>query len=230
LIRAVEATHPRADELPRDRLTGISEALDHFDDVYTTNYDCLLYHIVMISKDRHEADRRIRPYNDYFWDRLDNDHLGFKNYQHYPQYKHIYYLHGALFLFRRSYADVKIRRTEGVELVEQVAIAIRQGEIPLFVSEGRPNEKKEAIYRSDYLRFAGDHLEKARDTLVVYGSSLSEPDRHVAAAIRNGTRRIAFALHRGARSEIEVENEQLRVIQALGGVDVHFFWSNELFQ
>jgi hypothetical protein len=45
--------------------------------VFTLNYDCLLYHILMVTKDRHNKDWRVRPYNDYFWNRISPDYLQF---------------------------------------------------------------------------------------------------------------------------------------------------------
>lgn len=229
LIRAVQTTHPRYEDLDADRIRTLSEQLDLFNDIFTTNYDCLLYHIIMASKDRHEQDPKVRPYNDYYWEKLDDDHLAFKSYQNISKYKHIYYLHGALFLFRRDYSDVKVRTGEGTELIDRIAAVIRVGEIPLFVSEGSAAEKREAIYRSDYLRFASDRLSRRRETLVVFGSALADVDRHVVAAIREGTKRIAYGVHQGHRTDIEVEDEQLRLIRALGHVPIEFFWSDGLF-
>jgi hypothetical protein len=229
LIRAVESTHPRAADLPMLPLVRLSEALDQFNDVFTTNYDCLLYHVIMASRRRHDLNSTVRPYNDYFWDVIDDGHLGFKPFQNYRHYKHIYYLHGALFLFRGTTVDIKIRRTDTTELIERIADAIRQGSVPLFVSEGTAAEKAAAIYRSEYLRFANDHLAETRDHMVIYGHSLGSVDRHIVAAIRKSTSRVAFAVYKGTRSQQDIDDEVFSISALLGSVETTFFWSHTLF-
>jgi len=229
LVKAVERQHPRFSDLSLSRLTSISEQLDSFGDVYTTNYDCLLYHVVMRSRDRHNADNRVRPYNDYFWSRLSGKHLKFMDHQNYPKYKHVYYLHGALFIFRSLDEDLKLSTSGSAELIDAVSQEILAGEIPLFVSEGTAQEKKRAILRSRYLRFASEKLKSSRDAIVVYGSALGAQDGHVIEAIRSSTTAAAVSLYVGDRSPDELEAEMHGLRSRLGGVDLTFFDSTTLF-
>jgi hypothetical protein len=163
LIATVEQNHPRKRVLPWDRLEAVATTLNDFGDIYTLSYDALLYHIVMICKDRYVPQRTSR-YNDYFWNKISDDHLQFMDYQTYPDYKHVYYLHGALFLFKTfspdSYdqVDVKLRTSGDFELISAIAGELRRGHLPLFVSEGTTEEKQRAIARSDYLHFAHSGL------------------------------------------------------------------------
>jgi len=229
LVQSIHATHPTAAQLDRTPLRQLSEQLDEFGDIYTLNYDVLLYHVIMITKDRHEANRAVRPYNDYFWSVLDDERLVFQNFQLYKKYKHVFYLHGALFLFRHEHLDVKIRRIEPFELIERIGQEIRNGQVPLFISEGTASEKLLAITRSDYLRFANERFAENRETLVIYGTSLSDPDSHVAAAIRKGTRRVAFGVHVAGKDAQTLADLQLEVMRKLGAADVRFFDSDDLF-
>lgn len=230
LIRAIQRNHPKYGDLDQRRLNRASETLDGFGDVFTLNYDVILYHIVMISKDRNSADRAVRPYNDYFWKELTSDYLQFMSFQDYPHYKHLYYLHGALFLFHQDYLDVKLRRTGSFELITEIALEVQSGELPLFVSEGRSEEKRLAISRSDYLGFAQAKFREKRDNLVIYGASLGSQDEHIAEAIQQSTDTIAYSVHTAGKSASQVQSNIAAVRAILPGKDIRFFDSSGLFQ
>jgi hypothetical protein len=229
LVKAVQGKHPKFASLDYGRLTTASQQLDAFSDVYTLNYDCLLYHILMITKDRHTADWRVRPFNDYFWNRVGPDYLQFMDFQNYKKYKHVYYLHGALFVFRTDQGDVKLSAGGGVELINAIAGEILGGTIPLFISEGTAREKESAIARSDYLHFANAKLKSTRESLVVYGASLADPDAHVAAAIKRGTQRVAVSIHPVNKSATDIEAETHAFRARLAGCDLRFFDARTLF-
>jgi len=235
LITTIEDNHPRADEIDWNRLRQIAVALDRFGDIYTLNYDALIYHVIMICRDRHRIVESAVPYNDYFWNRISEHHLQFMDYQNIRPYKHIYYLHGALFLFktfdpdRMSQVDVKLCTDRNAELLSAIAAEIRAGSIPLFVSEGTSEEKERAIARSDYLHFANAHLKDDRSSIVIYGASLGDQDQHIAEAVRRGTTAAAVSLYLGEREGDEVEREMHTMRARLAGMEVAFFDSSTLF-
>lgn len=229
LVKAVQKQHPRFTEISSARLTAISETLDAFGDVFTTNYDCLLYHVVMRSKDRHDADSTVRPYNDYFWNKVSPRHLKFMDFQSISKYKHVYYLHGALFIFRSGDDDLKLRTSGSSELIDAIETAILSGDIPLFVSEGTPKEKKRAIAKSRYLRFASAALEAERDRIVIFGSSLAAQDGHIIESLRLGTKTAAVSIFVGDKSATELETELYALRARLGGIALTFFDSRSLF-
>jgi hypothetical protein len=229
LVQAVQGRHPKHSDLDAARIHDVSHQLDAFGDIFTLNYDCLLYHILMVTKDRHAADWRVRPYNDYFWNRIDREYLQFMDFQKIKKYKHVYYIHGALFIFRTAQGDVKLSATAGVELINSIAAEILSGTIPLFISEGTAPDKERAIARSDYLHFANAKLKESRESLVIYGASLSDPDKHVAEAIKRGTDRVAVSVHVGNKDLATLEAETLSIKARLAGRDVVFFDSRTLF-
>ena len=61
-------------------------------------------------------------------------------------------------------------------------VITRRGIMPLFVSEGKSKEKLKAIERSNYLSFCYESLEISEQKLVIFGSSLSDQDSHIANA------------------------------------------------
>lgn len=111
LITSVESNHPRARDIDVHELQAASESLDQFEDVYTFNYDLLLYRMIMLSKAR-SGIHGTRRHNDYFWQDYNDEFLEFVGFDDLPN-KHVYFLHGALFLFPGSrfeyYNDLKIK-------------------------------------------------------------------------------------------------------------------------
>lgn len=240
LITSVEQNHPRASDISVDALFKVSEALDSFNDVFTFSYDLFLYRIIMISKERADVHRTPR-YSDYFWHAHTQEFLEFMDFDDHPN-KHVYYLHGALFLFpgrRLDYHnDLKIRRGNGSfdELIEIISSRIERGVFPLFVSEGSPKEKLQTIFESPYLRFAFRKLERSKGPLVVYGWSMADQDKHVLKALKsqsnkqsNKRRSFAVSVYVRKKSAATLEEEVALLKAKLSGHNVQFFDSSTLF-
>ena len=231
LIKTIHESHPRAAEIDKAKLEALSKQFDFFGDVFTTNYDLFLYHIVMICKDRNEKDPAARPYNDYFWNRL-NGFLQFMTYQEYSKYKHAYYLHGALFIFPEEepgQRERKLRRGDDWELLDTIDSMIRSGRLPLFVTEGSSAQKVRAIGNSLYLRFVQEKLAKARDVMVIYGCAFGETDRHIVTELDAKHRSLAVSIHVDDKSRETVEAEVKGIQAKLAKHRVVVFDSRALF-
>lgn len=239
LIESVHDNHPLASEINISDLSSVSIELDRFENVFTLNYDLLLYRIIMLCKDRSRSGS-LRKYNDYFWERLNTNFNEFRDYNIYND-RHIYYLHGALFLFPGErfdyYNDLKLVTSEGEfsELLDEVTSQIRAGRLPLFVSEGESNDKRRFISTSPYLSFAYRKLEESQNPLVIYGWSVSQQDQHVSNAIGQrkqsgiSKRDLAVSLYIGSKSYEELEVEMHNVRSKLPGHRISFFDSRTLF-
>ena len=142
----------------------------------------------MFVLDNHRIRHSIKPYSDYYWGNYNSDFKKFEDTQSYD-YKLLYYLHGALFLFDYSYDLILklVRQNEDIELISLIAQTINKEDsmFPLFVSEGSPEEKLKAINRSYYLQFALRNLKDSKNKSVIYGCSLSDSDKHIVDAINN---------------------------------------------
>lgn len=103
----------------------------------------------------------------------------------------------------------------------------------MFVSEGEPGEKKIAISKSPYLKFAYRKLEESERPLVIYGWSISGQDDHILSALHprsTGIRkRLAMSIYVGDKSEIQLEEEVHSIQAKLAGHQVTFFDSSGLF-
>jgi len=201
LIKSIESNHPRAHEIDDGALLKVSEALDPFEDVFTFSYDLFLYRIIMKSVERAKA-TGIRKHSDDFWREQSEEFLEFMDFDNYKN-KHVYYLHGALFLFsgrRLDYHnDLKLRRGDESfdELIEVISSKIKVGTFPLFVSEGNHEQKLRSIFESPYLRFAYRKLGGSKRPLVVYGWSISDQDKHILNVLNSPwreNRRVAVSV------------------------------------
>lgn len=231
LIETIESNHPRTTDIDWGKLQKTSKTFDHFNDIFTLNYDLFLYNIIMISQDRFREGEETRPYQDYFWGSYNANFLQFMDHQNYKHYKHVYYLHGALFLFKRTYHDLKLRKkkNDDSELIEIISDTIKSGDIPLFVSEGTSDDKLNAITASNYLSFAKRKLKESENALAIYGASLANQDKHITDAINRKTREIAFFIYVGEKTIPEIESEQHLVQSKLPGHEITFFNSKTLF-
>lgn len=170
LISAVNSKHITWGTFNPARERIHSELL-RYNWVFSTNYDLLLYWAIMLD----QADFR-----DYFWsnpfDLADTEVWG--------KATRVLYLHGALHLEMRTDGATYKRTTELGDLLSTFGGSPTS--FPLFVSEGRWQDKMRAIRASDYLSFAYSKLVEHEGPLVVFGHALSEAeDGHVARAIAN---------------------------------------------
>jgi hypothetical protein len=118
----------------------------------------------------------------------------------------IYFLHGALHLVVGGTGVTwKLRRTAIHTLLDQFGQPIAGDERarPLLVTEGSARDKLQAIEANEYLTHALGRLRANRQPLVVFGSSLSEQDRHIADALNEFPERpVAVSMLPGDRRAV----------------------------
>jgi len=231
LIESIQKNHPSSSKIDMKQLQKLSVQLNNFGDIFALNYDLFLYHIIMQAKDESKRQKKPAPYSDYCWDKYDEQFLKFVNYDDLHD-KHIYYLHGALFLFKIPPDTFKLRRGDKPkELMTMIGDVITNGKMPLFVSEGSYKEKLKTIERSNYLSFCYEKLENSENNLVIFGSSLKY-DKHITNAInhKNNKRKLAIAIHIGNKSKNELEAEINRFKKDFKGHKKYFFDSETIFK
>ena len=181
LVDAIANTHPaNQNEIDETSFQSAAEFLTSFDNVFTTNYDLLLYWASLL--------REPFPFNDGFGREEDTpeDYVVFL--QATTSNKFIYFLHGALHL---TTVDGEVRKfvwnTTGVPLMEQVRGALDERQYPLVVSEGTADDKRIRIESSSYLSWVFRRFENIQGHLFTYGSALSNQDEHLLEAIARNT-------------------------------------------
>ena len=164
---SILTTHPRLqDDQEKVKEEGILDFLKCIDKVFTTNYDLILYRLIMLINTKNAK------FSDGFLP-LDHNYLEFKNYF---LTKAFFCLHGAFYIGTRDNQTVKLKGVlQNSEFVEDIIQRINEKFWPGCVLGV---DKKSTIRRNDYLSICRERFREIKDNLVVFGHSL-EQDEHI---------------------------------------------------
>jgi hypothetical protein len=190
-----------------------------FRSIYTTNYDLLLYWTLIKGLDPDFVRRvgRSRTMDDGFRDPGYAAEYVTWDYLHAARTQSVFYVHGALHLFRNEDELQKFTwsRTE-IALLDQIREQLDAGYFPLYVSEGTSREKLTRIGTSDYLARGLRSLAGIANGLLVYGLAFSENDDHLIKAIAESKiSRVGVSVY-GALSDANNVNLARRVEELVG--------------
>lgn len=195
LARSLASLHPeRPAEVSDDAYLRAKEFINRHSKIYTANYDLLLYWTLMQESDSQQFSRsddgfRSPEYESEYvvWNHLD------------PHQQTVYYLHGALHLYRDIEAAELQKLTwirTGNALVDQIRSQLSENRFPLIVTEGTSSEKLAKIQTSDYLARGLRSLAAVGGGLLAYGLSFSENDSHISRAlVASGVKRVAVSIY-----------------------------------
>ncbi|OGL72207.1 hypothetical protein A3D69_01090 [Candidatus Uhrbacteria bacterium RIFCSPHIGHO2_02_FULL_54_11] len=178
LTNAITEVHPEHRGLITDEKYNACYAfISNFDDIYTVNYDLLLYWTSL--------HREPFAFTDSFSKDKDTDgnDCEFMPHNH-ADGSGLYFLHGALHL----YSDGKVVRKRvwketNIPLVTQIRAALEDKKYPLVVAEGDSDSKLEHIQESSYLSNCLRKFRGIQGHLFAFGHSLSDQDRHIVEVI-----------------------------------------------
>jgi hypothetical protein len=194
LIDAVSNLHPdHVFEVPEEKSKACFDFIQTFLDkggfVFSTNYDLLLYWVLM----RNESDKA----GDGFGRELENedglikgedaefsDLLWGKN----KNTQTVYYLHGALPFFDTGYEIEKEVYTNRNYLLGNIKARLNQKEYPIFVTAGDGAEKLNHITHNKYLNYCYESLCNATGSIVSFGFNFGEYDDHIIHAINKAAK------------------------------------------
>lgn len=181
LVQAIADSHP---ELPSDvspeSYQYCKAFLNNFSCIYTLNYDLLLYWTIMQNQLPPKFERKM---DDGFRNPgvLQNQEVEYVTWQVTNSYKqNVFYLHGALHIVD-SGANLKkfTWNKTNIKLIDQIQSTLQNNDFPLFVAEGKSEEKLAKIKHSDMLTAGYRRFSVAQDPLFIYGHSLAENDSHI---------------------------------------------------
>lgn len=192
LIDAVKELHPEhvfkvPEEKSKACIQFLQEYLNKNGLVFSTNYDLLLYWVLM----RNSADNAI----DGFGRDLETDLDGSEyidpddlEYSELRWGKHkkeqtVHYLHGTLPIFDTGINIVKVQYDTEHYLLQNVKERIDNKEYPIFVTAGNGREKLTHIMHNKYLSFCYDKLCNIEGSLITFGFNFGEYDDHIIDAI-----------------------------------------------
>lgn len=207
LVRAVHSVHIPWSRLNNDNFEYISKSLSEYSTIYCTNYDLLIYWFMMFDP---------KSFRDFFW----SEEFDVANTGIWGKKTIVHFIHGGLHLYRRPNGQTLKRRAEpGQNLLDLFGTPYNDA-VPLFISEGSAREKLASIYRSDYLSFVFARLAEDASPMVIFGSGLSEADKHIIGAVgaRKG-REIAVSL----RAEGNIRQRKAALINLMPNARFHFF-------
>lgn len=184
LAETIAKNHPdRPHDVPENAYLACRQFLSRFSgNIYSLNYDLLLYWALMQSELRPsiDSDDGFRQPEDGPAEYVSWDPRGTDG-------QRVYYLHGALHLFDSGGALNKMTWVNtGRALVDQIRAALAAGYYPVFVSEGTTEEKKTKIMHSAYLGRGLRSFGKIGGTLFTFGFAMSKNDEHWVRLVEKG--------------------------------------------
>jgi hypothetical protein len=205
LTDAIKAVHPGVQfDIPLHQREACANFLNNFDHIFTTNYDLLLYWVIVRAAigftDGFGAGDAVGPF------RIFSEHASCNT----------YYLHGALHLFSDAAGNTLKLILSGTTIMRDIAARIQAGpERPLIISEGTSIQKLAKIRPIPYLNVAYEYLLNLQGSLFIFGSSISEVDSHIYDAICGSfyLHNIFVFVHKPAQT-LDVIREKLAPYQA----------------
>lgn len=184
LVQTIAASHPAHPfDITDQEYAACKSFLARFKDVYTFNYDLLLYWTQM-----HNPEGVDPVFDDGFRKADDNYDAPYVVWDPNNSHKQTtWFLHGALHVFDsgteiQKYTWINTQK----RLIDQIREALAHDFFPLFVSEGTSKEKYEHIAHSDYLSKAYRSFSTIGGVLFIHGHSLAENDEHYLKRIEKG--------------------------------------------
>lgn len=197
LIQTVRDIHPEHNQVSA-YLPSIYQFLKRFRTVISLNYDLVVYWAMTYGlgiDDQH-------AFKDCFvgggifsddWQRFRQPVMGERS------TTLVFYAHGSLVLCRNLVdQEFKIHNRDSGLLEAVLQLWQSEQVVPLFVSEGRWQQKVTSIRSSYYLSTVyREVLASQRDTLVVYGWGFAEQDLHLLQRMQGtGINRVAVSVYR----------------------------------
>lgn len=192
LIEAVKELHPEhVFKIPEDKsqscLNFLQDYLNNDGLVFSTNYDLLLYWVLMRNKAKNAIDGFGRDLETELDSEnyVDPDELEYSELRwgKYKEEQTVYYLHGTLPIFDAGVNIIKVEYDSEHYLLQNVKERIDKKEYPIFVTAGNGKEKLTHIMHNKYLSFCYEQLCNIQGSLVTFGFNFGEYDKHIIDAI-----------------------------------------------
>jgi len=194
LLDAVKSLHPEhVFSIPEEKIAACSRFIKIFLDsggkIFSTNYDILLYWVLMRTNTLRHCDgfgRELEnpgefvPKDEQIWSEL----IWGKN----REEQNIFYIHGALPFFDTGVAIVKEEYDQRHYLLDKISNRMERGEYPVFVTAGNAHQKLSHIMHNHYLTNCYDNLCNITGSLVTFGFNFGSYDEHIIDAINRAAK------------------------------------------
>lgn len=188
LIEAIEELHPEhVFKIPEEKSVAcasfLSQYLSNGGNIFTTNYDVLLYWVLMRNNVKSHVDGFGRDVE--YTDESDSDdgEVSELRWGRNKNKQNVHYLHGALPFFDTGVEIVKEEYDSEHYIMEKIKQRLLAKEYPVFVTAGTSLQKLEHIMHNRYLSECYDHLCNISGSLIVFGFGFGQYDEHIIDAI-----------------------------------------------
>ncbi len=212
LVDAISELHPEQvfkipEEQSRNCALFLKEYLDSDGHIFTTNYDLLLYWVLMSNQDQlnNIVDGFGREYieKDEYSEDFDPE-FGDLEWGLNQEEQHVHYIHGALHIFDTGVSIIK-ETYDGEYLLKNIKARIENKEYPVFVTAGDGKQKLAHILHNQYLDYCYKKLSSISGSLVTFGFNFGEYDHHIIDAInrayKQGMKEKLWSIYIGVYSE-----------------------------
>lgn len=193
LIDAVKELHPEhVYKIPKEKselcYKWLNDYLSNKGHIFTTNYDLLLYWVLMRNGAKHHSDGFGRDkesedyvpseeaeYSELRWGRNGDS-------------QNVHYLHGALQIFDQGIEIIKEEYNGSHNLLDVINSKMKKNKYPIFITAGNGKEKLKNIMHNRYLTHCYNSLSHISGSLVTFGFNFGEYDDHIINAINKAAK------------------------------------------
>lgn len=194
LIDAIEELHPEhVFKIPEEKSQAcakfLSQYLSNGGHIFTTNYDVLLYWVLMRNDVKSHVDGFGRDVE--YSDDFDPDEVPEVSELRWGRNKskqNVHYVHGALPIFDTGVEIIKEEYDSEHYIMDKIKKRLSEKQYPVFVTAGTSSQKLEHIMHNRYLSECYERLCNVSGSLIVFGFGFGEYDEHIIEAINNASR------------------------------------------
>ncbi|ELS02775.1 hypothetical protein Xen7305DRAFT_00024930 [Xenococcus sp. PCC 7305] len=194
LIEAIEELHPEhVFKIPQEKSQACSKFLSQYlsndGHIFTTNYDVLLYWVLMRNSLASHIDGfgRDVEYSDNF-DPDDEPEASELRWGRNKSKQNVHYMHGALHIFDTGVEIIKEEYDCENYIMDKIKKRLLRKQYPVFVTAGTSSQKLEHVMHNRYLSECYESLCNISGSLVVFGFGFGEYDEHIIEAINKASR------------------------------------------
>lgn len=218
LIDAVSSLHPEhvfeiTEEKSERCYKFLCQYLEKGGKVFSTNYDLLLYWVLVRNKSMEMNDgfgkEHLNPvasrkgqedaeYSELYWGKNKKEQT-------------VFHVHGTLPIFDTGTEIEKEIYKDHNYLLQNIKERMNNKEYPIFVTAGDGTEKLNHIFHNRYLTYCYEQLSNITGSLISFGFNFGEYDYHIIEAINKAAKRGVqsgdklFSVYIGIYSEDDLE-------------------------
>ena len=188
LVNAVESLHPEhvfkiPDKESEQCSRFLSDYIHNEGHIFSTNYDILLYWVLMRNHVNNCIDGFGRDREDDEEDFSTDPEFSELRWGKHKEEQNIHYLHGALPIFDTGIDIVKEEYSSTCYLLKNIEKRLNKAEYPIFVASGNGEEKLNHIMHNRYLIHCYEALTSIEGSLITFGFNFGCYDHHIINAI-----------------------------------------------